>query len=35
VSKSKVTLISGDTNRRKRLRVTGITAENALQQLSL
>ena len=35
VSKSKVTLISGDTNRRKRLRVTGITAENALQQLFL
>jgi uncharacterized protein len=33
VSKSKVTLLSGDTHRRKRLRVAGVTAEKMLQQL--
>jgi len=33
VSKSKVTLLSGDTNRRKRLRITGMTAEKVLEQL--
>jgi len=33
VSKSKVLLLSGDTNRRKRLRVSGVTAESAVKQL--
>lgn len=33
VSKSSIALISGDTNRRKRLRVSGLTAEIALKQL--
>ena len=33
VSKSKVLLLSGDTNRRKRLRVSGVTAESAAKQL--
>ena len=33
VSKSKVTLLSGDTHRRKRLRVAGVNAENVVQQL--
>jgi hypothetical protein len=33
VSKSKVTLLSGDTNRRKRLRITGVSAETVAKQL--
>lgn len=33
VSKSKVTLLSGDTNRRKRLRITGVSTETVAKQL--
>lgn len=33
VSRSKVTLLSGDTNRRKRLRITGVSAVTVAKQL--
>jgi uncharacterized protein len=33
VSKSKIALVSGDSNRRKRLRLNGISAEYVYRQL--